>query len=74
MRRGFGEHILASVTLLLPPTRSRVGGFSCLADAPEAEGESLGQSLVRHRRGGSSPTGEPAGQLVSSTPGDRHGL
>lgn len=74
MRRGFGEHILASVTLLLPPTRPRVSGFSCLANAPEAEGEILGQSLVRYRRGGSSPTGEPAGQLVSSTPGDRHGL
>jgi hypothetical protein len=74
VRRGFGEHILASVTLLLPPTRPRVRGLSCLAYAPEAEVENFGESFVRYRRGGYSPTGEPAGQLVSSTPGDRHGL
>jgi len=74
VRRAFAEHNLASVTVPLPTTCTRVSGVSPLAYAPEAEVEIAGESFVGYRRGASSPTGDPAGQLVSSTPGDRHGL
>ena len=74
MRRAFAEHNQASVTVLLPSTGARVSGVSPLASAPEAEVEIAGESFVRYRRGASSPSGDLAGQLVSSTPGDRHGL
>lgn len=49
IRRAFGEMELASVTILLPPTRTRVKGIRRLGFQPDGEVEIGGERFIRYR-------------------------
>jgi ribosomal-protein-alanine N-acetyltransferase len=49
IRRAFGEMGLESVTILFPPTRTRVKGILHLGFKPDGEVEFLGERFIRYR-------------------------
>ena len=50
IRRAFDEMKLESVTILLPPTRTRIKGILRLGFKPDGELEIEGEKFVRYRR------------------------
>jgi [ribosomal protein S5]-alanine N-acetyltransferase len=49
IKRAFGEMGLESVTILLPPTRTRVKGILKLGFQPDGEAEIEGERFIRYR-------------------------
>jgi hypothetical protein len=49
MRRAFGDMGLESVTILFPPTRTRVKGILRLGFKPDGEVEMAGERFIRFR-------------------------
>jgi RimJ/RimL family protein N-acetyltransferase len=49
IRRGFGEMGFESVTVLLPPSRTRVRGILKLGFQPDGEVELYGERFIRYR-------------------------
>jgi ribosomal-protein-alanine N-acetyltransferase len=49
IRRAFGEMGFESVTLLLPPTRTRIRGILRLGFQPDGEAEIHGERFIRYR-------------------------
>lgn len=49
MKRAFGEMGFASVTILFPPTRTRVKGILKLGFQPDGELELYGERFIRYR-------------------------
>jgi hypothetical protein len=49
IRRAFGEMGLKSVTILFPPTRTRIKGILRLGFKPDGEVEIGGEPFIRYR-------------------------